>query len=467
MRVFSKFIIGSVYILLFFTSCNKTKDIAPKEIKINTKNIEENTWIFKQMKEIYLWENMMPPEDKTDKNLPPEKYFNSILAKAGEFDRVSYMKLNQEDLVGQLSGNLKSFGFRYIKFFTNESKREIALSVSLVYTGSNADKSGLKRGHIITKINAKTITTDNVDALLEPENITLELSEIKEKNTFVFSKSIAMTKVLYQIDPLHFGYTFLKGDRTIGYLVYNQFLTDYDNEIRRAVGYFKSRKVNEFILDLRFNPGGFTPNAEIVASLFVKNLKPGTEMYHGEWNEYQTKTKLAKDGKNAGFRSWTDEPNNIGNLDRIYILTSKSTSSSSELLINSLLPFMKVITVGENTFGKNVISQIVVDETKKNNLGLLPAYCKTYNAAGQSEYGTKDGFIPTIKVSDNVFPLLELGDPNESFLAAALNDISKEPFITGNAKNSVIMKAKLVDTYQHADSKILNDGLMFSKIIKK
>ena len=40
------------------------------------------------------------------------------------------------------------------------------------------------------------------------------------------------------------------------------------------------------------------------------------------------------------------------NSNRIYILTSQSTASSSEVVINSLNPFMDVILIGELTEGK-------------------------------------------------------------------------------------------------------------------
>ena len=42
------------------------------------------------------------------------------------------------------------------------------------------------------------------------------------------------------------------------------------------------------------------------------------------------------------------------NSNRIYILTSQSTASSSEVVINSLNPFMDVTLIGELTEGKNV-----------------------------------------------------------------------------------------------------------------
>jgi hypothetical protein len=42
------------------------------------------------------------------------------------------------------------------------------------------------------------------------------------------------------------------------------------------------------------------------------------------------------------------------NLNKIYILTSKSTASASELVINGLKPYINVVQIGDVTTGKNV-----------------------------------------------------------------------------------------------------------------
>lgn len=126
--------------------------------------------------------------------------------------------------------------------------------------------------------------------------------------------------------------------------------------------------------------------------------------------------KIKTDGQNAGVRTWTPEVNNLDKLQRLYVLTSKTTSSSSELIINCLRPFMDVIIVGNNTYGKNVISVILTDETNTLSYGLMPAYTTILNVKGESNYGTKDGFTPDYAVIDDIMPYYPLGNPNETLL---------------------------------------------------
>ena len=108
---------------------------------------------------------------------------------------------------------------------------------------------------------------------------------------------------------------------------------DIDNDLRPVFDNFKAQKIDELILDLRFNPGGFTPNAEVVGSLIVKNLNPNEKMFGGHANKAQTLEAQSKPDGNKDGRNWTNETSNLNTLNRVYIITSKSTSSSSELVI--------------------------------------------------------------------------------------------------------------------------------------
>jgi hypothetical protein len=118
---------------------------------------------------------------------------------------------------------------------------------------------------------------------------------------------------------------------------------------------------------------------------------------------------------------FTGQANNIGiQLQRVFILTSHNTASASELIINNLKPYMEVILIGENTYGKNVGSHTITDSEKKYPYGLQPITFKILNSAGQSDYGTAAGFTPQHLVMDTLLPYYQFGDPNETYLKTAL-----------------------------------------------
>ncbi|MFC3811062.1 S41 family peptidase [Lacihabitans lacunae] len=404
---------------------------------------KEDTWIYQQMKKYYLWESQMPEEKNTNKNLAPEDYYRSILIKVGDFDRVSIMKLKADELIGQLSGNQNSYGFKYIKYQADPTSPNIKLAVSLVFKDSPAQKAGIERGDIIDKINNTSLTVSNVDALLELNAATFEVSHVNSSGKAEPSLKVNLQKVLFQQNPIPHFSLHQVGTKKVGYLVYTQFQPLFDNDLRNAFLLFKLQKIDEFILDLRFNPGGFTPSAEVLGSLIVPNLKPGSEMFHGICNASQT-SKPYNPTDPSTYRGFVAEANNI-NLPRIYILTSHATSSSAELVINSLKPFMEVILVGDNTYGKNVISTVITDETGVQPFGLLPAWCQIFNIKGESNYGTKDGFIPNKKVLDDVMPLRPFGHPEETYFKAAMDLIAKNYGLRKMADDGNFKKVKIVD----------------------
>jgi C-terminal processing protease CtpA/Prc len=301
--------------------------------------------------------------------------------------------------------------------------------VSYVIANSPADKAGMKRGDIILTINGTQINGDNYATLISNnETVTFGLGELKN-NTFVLSgKTIQATKAVVKKDPVQFWKVIEKGDRKIGYLVYTQFITGtqeepnlFNNKLKTVFGEFKTKGVNELVIDLRVNGGGYISSADLLASLIVKNLNTNNVIHQDEWN-VNIKAKYPSVATPTKF---SNEANNLGTLNRLIVLTSNGTASASELLINSLRPYMDVIIVGQNTYGKNVGSITIKDDNTPARWawGMQPIVLKTINSKGESNYGTKAGFSPNVAVSDNIYPYKDWGDESETLLKKAIEVI--------------------------------------------
>jgi C-terminal processing protease CtpA/Prc len=132
-----------------------------------------------------------------------------------------------------------------------------------------------------------------------------------------------------------------------------------------------------------------------------------------------------------------EEPiNRLNTLNRLYVLTSGSTASASELVINGLKPYMSsVILVGTTTYGKNVGSLTLYDDPGSDYLSeedantahkyaMQPICIQVFNKDGFSDY--TQGFDPDIEVNEAFYwnDLKPLGDRNEALLKAALDDIA-------------------------------------------
>jgi carboxyl-terminal processing protease len=414
-----------ILLTLGFVACKRTKVVPDPIISGNTTtvvnpNADVNNWIYSQLKSYYLWESQMAEVVKTDLKLKPDDYFESILVKPGELDRFSWIQASAEELTASLNGVNKVAGIRFSPFYANEAKTKIALSVAYTLKGSPADKAGLKRGDLITQIDGIDLTPENYSNAFAKDVVKITLGEYKNGLITNTDKKAEVTKAEHQTDPIQHYEIIQVGDRKIGYIVYLQFLTAYNGAMRNVFKEFKDKGVNEVVFDFRYNGGGYISASDIISSLAVKNLKPGTLMARQEWNAAITKSQTAKYGNGAFDTNWLNEANNLTTLNRAYFLTSKGTASASELVINNLKPYMDVILVGDNTYGKNVGSITLSDDKKRWAWGMQPIVLRTVNSALKSDYGTKDGFSPTIKVADNVIPFKPFGNKDETLLAAAI-----------------------------------------------
>jgi carboxyl-terminal processing protease len=107
-----------------------------------------------------------------------------------------------------------------------------------------------------------------------------------------------------------------------------------------------------------------------------------------------------------------EEPANALNLDRVVIITTESTCSASELVINCLKPFIDISLIGDTTCGKPVGMYGYDFGDKHINFIEL----KTVNALNDGDYF--DG-IPSTCVADDDLERL-LGDTQEASLKEAL-----------------------------------------------
>jgi len=127
-------------------------------------------------------------------------------------------------------------------------------------------------------------------------------------------------------------------------------------------------------------------------------------------------------------------PINSLNLSRVYVITSGRSASSSELVINGLSPYINVIQVGDNTYGKNVggpaalYDYIDNDGTKHPN-HTYAIYCMTFYSANSNDfYDYADGLAPQeeLKLKEDLANMGTLGENSDPLLALTIQHINQE-----------------------------------------
>jgi C-terminal processing protease CtpA/Prc len=474
---FKKLLIG--ILIIGAIACNKTVTTIPesavtpvtdnKTVKKYT-NAEINAWIHEEMTYNYLWPDKMPALAKTNTSSNPMDYFYSILNDYPNTDRFSWIDSSSTNLINQLNGINTVLGIRVTPFLTDNTGVNVALVIAYVLKGSPAEKNGLKRGDIILSVDDQKVTSSNYSSVLQNQTLKLGLGTYSNKVYSSTGKSVTVTKVELQTNPILQDTVINWAGKKVGYFAYLQFLTSFDDSLRAVFGRFKNKGVNELVIDLRYNGGGYVANSDLLTNLMAKDLasRVNTVMNKRQYNDALTKEIKKQYGEAALLTNFKMEANNISTLNRVFFLTSNGTASASELVINNLKGLdMTVVLIGEHTYGKNVGSFTITDDAKRWNYGLQPITFKILNSKDQSDYGSVNGFLPDHELEDDVLPYKLLGDPNETYLNKALNLIGPVAY-KANAIGGFtpVSRANKMQAASISDNPIQDKFDMFDKPIK-
>lgn len=252
----------------------------------------------------------------------------------------------------------------------------------------------------------------------------------------------SVTKTDFSLDPVSDRYGTLvlnDGGRRVGYLNLRTFIVqDAQRQMREAFGQFRDQGITDVVIDLRYNGGGLVSGANVLGDL----------MLAGRAGQLWSRTivrpeKQAQIDRESPPRNIAVEPNAI-NSGRVAFITSGASASASELVINSLLPYLNnnMALIGTDTFGKPV-GQFGFD-VAACDLRVRPVTFKTVNALGQGDYFTGlASVVPnTCAAPDDI--TVPLGNPAEASLRTALD------FIAGRSCTPIVNRSSSGITWQRS-----------------
>ena len=470
MKTSSHFLVLLFIVVISFLSTNCKKD-NPSPVVIKDAD-EINKFIWTAMHDCYLWQSNVTNLTNTqfsksdslnaflNKYTDHEKLFNDLLYQHDVIDKWSWIVDDYTTLENELQGITKTAGY---DFRLGEFSGTTTLFgfIRYVIKGSPADLAGIKRGDIFVKVNDQEITEANyMSILFNKDSYKLSFATLANNTITPNGKSIAVSAVEVHENPIYLDSVYNVNNLKIGYLVYNGFMSDYDLQLNTVFKKFKDAGVTKLILDLRYNGGGSIQTAVYLASMiygtstsnvFLKTqyntaLQDSLKSKHGDsyFSESFTGT-IAKTSTSA------ETPINSLGLGDLYVITTGSTASASELVINGLMPYITVKTIGTNTVGKYVGSMTIKDWDANGNVNtthkwaLQPIILKVANKNGVSDYVS--GFAPTVEVKEDISKFLPFGDTNDPFLSTALN------LAQGFPLRQDLLKSASLDFKVVADSK--------------
>ncbi|REG99181.1 C-terminal processing protease CtpA/Prc [Flavobacterium aquicola] len=371
--------------MLVFAACSKDSDSDSNETAAVTKPDEINNFIWKAMNSWYYWQPNVP--NLSDSKITsteaynnfingktPDALFYSLLYQRGTIDRFSWIENSNEIVhVSKIAEIEKKGGFSYGIYPKDASNINMVALINYVVPGSSSALAGLKRGDVITKINGSQLTASNYDQLQNTQiTITLAASvEFTTSGLVTTDKTGTLTITKTEIDenPVAYYEKKVYGDKNIGYLVYNGFKSDYNDELNSAFATMKTDGINELVLDLRYNGGGSVETALALAQMINGSFTNKPYIYFDFNNKHNNedgfenlsdKVKIFNLVDNEPTFQREESVNSLA-LTKIYVLVGFQTASASELTIQCLKKYVSVVTIGEETVGKFVGSNTLYD----------------------------------------------------------------------------------------------------------
>ena len=359
--------------------------------------------------ELYLWRQFLPDVDPV--RFPsPEAYLDAVRYRPLD---TSYSYITPKAAHDALFSDSQYVGFG---FSTRATATEI--TILQVFPGSPASEAQLARGDRIVAVDGRTINELTASGAIDTVfgdaagGVRVSADVVTRDGQ---SRRVTLEKRIVTIPPVSLTRVYQVNGRVVGYVFFRQFVRPSTAALDEAFAALRQAGATELVLDLRYNGGGLLDVAVHLASLIGEVTLRGqvfATLQHNDRNRDLDETYR--------FEAIA----NPLRLSRLVVITTRSSASASELLINGLRPYLPVTVVGDRTFGKPV-GQYSIDMC---NRVLLPVAFLTLNARGQADYF--NGISADCLAADDVSQ--DLGAVGEASLAEALTVIRTGACSPGN-----------------------------------
>jgi carboxyl-terminal processing protease len=310
---------------------------------------------------------------------------------------------DQERVYGAISGLASSLGDPYTVFFPPEDNKlfnddihgsfggigaEIGMKDNILTVisplkDSPAAVAGIKSGDKILKID-KTETSDmTVDKAInlirgpKGTSITLTVLHTGERQT----REIKITRDEIKLPTID---TELRSDN-IFVIKFYSFSENSANLFKGALQKFIDSGSHKLILDMRGNPGGYLDSAINIGSWFIDEGKPIVSEDFGSNKELQV------------YRS--RGPKLFDSSLGFVVLVDGGSASAAEILAGALQENHIATLVGEKTFGKGSVQELV-PVTEDTSLKVTVARWLTPNGVSISEHGLDPDIVVPFTLKD-------------------------------------------------------------------
>ena len=272
--------------------------------------------------------------DDVDKQTILSGALDGLLNALGDPYATYFDETESDSFDKQLNGSYQGIG---VEITNNDDSNIVIVSV---FEDSPADKAGLRVGDIFKSINGEEFLgksssdlTSYIGKSKESDLKVIVIRDGEEKTINLKRENVVIKSVT--------GKVIEKEDKKIGYIEVSIFASNTAEQFRNVLNNLEDENIDSLIIDLRDNTGGHLTAVESMISQFLDSTHVIYQMQtKDKTTKYYSTGKVTKDYK-------------------VVLLANGNSASASEVMIAALMEEYGAKLVGETTFGKGTVQELV------------------------------------------------------------------------------------------------------------
>jgi carboxyl-terminal processing protease len=234
-----------------------------------------------------------------------------------------------------LQGNFEGIGITFNIF-------KDTLLVTETIPGGPSEKVGLRAGDRIIQVDGKNIAgtglknSDVMEMLRGDKGTKVEIEILRRNIDETLGFTIIRDKIpIYSLDASYML------DESTGYIKLNKFSATTTEEFGEAMKELRKQNIQNLILDLRGNGGGYLKTAIEISDQFLD----------------ANKLIVYTDGENDPKREYKATAGGIFKDGNLVILVDESSASASEIVSGAVQDWDRGLIIGRRSFGKGLVQK--------------------------------------------------------------------------------------------------------------
>ncbi|MBM7869865.1 carboxyl-terminal processing protease [Clostridium pascui] len=330
----------------------------------------------------------------------------SVLSEAKNIIQSYYLNDVSNEVLnsGSVQDMVKKLNDPYSSYFTKEEYESFTSSIDNKFTGIGiqvlTDEEGIKITSVFNTSPAEEAGLKAGDIIIKADNVTLKGLSSEQAISYIKGEEGTSVHLVIQRDTgileadvirKQISLPTVEGEvlnNHIGYIEINSFGENTPDEFRQNLEKLEEANVESYVVDLRYNSGGYVEAAREIGGYFI-----------GDNSLMVIKNRT---GASVSFKAYKHD--RIIEKPVIFLINQYS-ASASELLSAAVKDYKKAIFIGKTTYGKGVAQGVFPLSNgsflKLTTYEFLSPYKNTINHVGVS---------PDFQVDDNSIDSLYLSD---------------------------------------------------------